>query len=274
MLKRTFRKKRIRKKTIRRKIKGAGNQIDACAKYNLKGINTATLPTPVKIDKSSQNILSTISAAIKEIPSNDMLILKVGSNDSVAAIQEGSRGKNGTLFIEAPISAPNGTATTLIDMRNPVTNRQLTTINNVLHKKLPEVSSHLICISPVREYVEFSWPFIPSISGDEIYMALLNLNFTEKITSQKYLQTFFPIAPGDTADASTQILDLIVSREGPLVLFNAMGSLCFRSLKYIVDMRRLAGKLTIYMGLVDVGDVASCDLHAPVYPNGDKSCPQ
>lgn len=276
MMRKTLRKRRNRKKTIRRKVKGAGNQIDACAKYKLRGVNTSTLPVPVKSDKGSLESLSIITRALSKIPPGDLLILKVGSNDSEAAIKEGSKGKSGTLFIEAPFvtTIPKGTTTTLLDIRNKAIMRQLSSVVTMLTKTLPDVYGHIVSISPAPEYYEFSWPFVPSMAGDNIENLILYETFTKNVKSETYVQTFFPVAPGDVTDPSTQLLDMIVSREGPLLLFNAMGSLCFHSFKYIVDMRRSQGKITIYMGLVDVADMASCDLTSPVYPDTDKNCPQ
>ena len=273
MRRKTIRKRRNRKKTYRRKIRGGGNQIDACAKYNFKGVNTAMIPMPIKVDTGSPQALSLVSLALSQIPSNDMIILKVGSNDSSAAIKEGSKGKNGVFFIEAPFTAPKGTTTTLIDMRQASNVKQLGAINNALHKTLPSVSAHVISISPETDYYESSWPFVESMNGDDVYKAMIYEHFIQNVKSQKYIQTFFPVALGEKSDPSTKLLDLIVAREGPLVLFNAMGSLCFRSFKYIVDMRKLAGRLTIYMGLVDVADMSSCDLSSQVYPDGDTNCP-
>ena len=266
----TLRKNLKRKRTIRSRIRGAGNQVDACAKYNIDGVNIATLPMPVKMDKGSTESLTAISSVMP--PPDDILILKVGSNDSLGAIKEGSRGKDGVLFIESPFTpVPGATATTLIDIKQPISVRPVLNIIKLLQRYLPQSSAHVVSISPEPSYDEFSYPFEKSMIGDDAYKVLLNV-FIEKIQSRKYVQSLFPIAPGSPIDPSTKLLDLIVARESPLVLFNAMGSVCFRSFKYIVDMRKLAGRATIYMGLVDNSDMASCDLLSQVYPDGDKNC--
>jgi hypothetical protein len=273
MRRKTLRKKTARK-TRRRRIRGAGNKSDACAKYNLKGINTSTLPAPSKIDRGDEASLKAITSAFG-IPANDMLILKVGSNDSLGAIAEGSRGKDGILFIEGPFKAlgPEST-TTLFDLRK-VPAKPIGAFIRALAQPgyLPD-SAHVVSLSPEPRYSEFAWPFEDSMRSDsEPYKQLITY-FIDKIKTKTYVQSFFPIAPGGPEDPSTKLLNTIIGRPAPLLLFNAMGSVCFRAFKYIVDMRSAAGRTTIYMGLVDSQDVAACDVLSPIYPNADENCPQ
>jgi hypothetical protein len=204
-----------------------------------------------------------------------MLILKVGSNDSQGAIREGSRGKDGVLFIEGPFKAVGPQSTTsLFDLRK-IPGKQIGVFIRTISESgyLPE-SAHIVSISPEPRYSEFAWPFEDSMRDDDTaYNQLISL-FTDKVKTKTYVQSMFPIAPGNADDPSTKLLNMIVERPAPLLLFNAMGSVCFRAFKYIVDMRSVAGRKTIYMGLVDSSDVAACDILSPIYPNADENCPQ
>ena len=270
---RTLRKKST-KKTRRRKVKGAGSKIDACAKYNLKGVNTNTLPTPVKKDSGSEESFRAISSALS-FPTEDMLILKVGSNDSSGAIREGSRGRDGVLFIEGPFKAIGAQSTTsLFDLRKIPGKQVGAFIRSIADSEYSTESANILSVSPEPQYSEFSWPFEDSMRDEnKAYKTLLS-HLTDKVKTKTYVQSFFPIAPGSPEDPSTRLLNMIVERPAPLLLFNAMGSVCFRSLKYIVDMRNVAGRKTIYMGLVDSPDVAACDVLSTIYPNADENCPQ
>ena len=98
MVRKTRRVNRKRRNT-RRLRRGGGNKTDACAKHRLQGMKPA-IPEPRKTNSIDDDSYSALLSALRSVPEDKILLLKVGSNDSYAAIQNGSKGEKGTLFIE------------------------------------------------------------------------------------------------------------------------------------------------------------------------------
>jgi hypothetical protein len=266
MAPKTRRSNRKRRNT-RRLRRGGGNKTDACSKYRLQGMKPS-IPEPSKTNSISDESHTALLAALRAVPEEKILLLKVGSNDSPAAIQTGSKGENGVLFIEFPYYTRGDTA--LIDLNKAVP-RALLQIHTRFLKDIGDTKIGLVAVSPEdsKHYNTFSYPFDKEDKTETTKTAILNLIY-EKIDTRNYVETFFPLAPG--SDKTNEILDLIVSRKTPVILFNAMGSYCYRSFKYINDMRKNADLLTIYMGLVDSATYSQCDIGSVIYPDPETSC--
>lgn len=278
MAKRSTRRTNRKKRNTRRLRRGGGNKIDACAKYRLEGTKPS-IPEPRKTNSISDESYTALLAALRAVPEEKILLLKVGSNDSSVAQQAlsniagsgGSKGKDGSLFIEFPYNVKD-VDTALIKLDNPAMKRLLmTTIPRSLANDMNENKIHLVAISPVKagNYNDFSYPFHENPDTNSVKGSFLNIIY-DKIDTRNYIETFFPLAPG--SDKTNEILDLIVSRKMPVILFNAMGSYCYRSFKYINDMRKNAGRITIYMGLVDEEPYSQCDIGRTIYPDPETSC--
>jgi hypothetical protein len=277
MARKTRRVNRKRRNT-RRLRRGGGNKTDACAKYRLEGTKPS-IPAPIQTNSISDESYVALLAALRSVPEEKILLLKVGSNDSSVAQQAltniagsgGSKGKNGSLFIEFPYNLKD-VDTSLIKLDNPAMTRLLSSaIPRSLINDINENKIHLLAISPVKakNYNDFSYPFHEEPDTDSVKGGLLSIIY-HKIDTRNYIETFFPLAPG--SDKTNEILDLIVSRKMPVILFNAMGSYCYRSFKYINDMRKNAGYITIYMGLVDEEPFSQCDIGRTIYPDPETSC--
>lgn len=264
MVRKTRRVNRKRRNT-RRLRRGGGNKTDACAKYRLEGMKPA-IPEPKKINSIDDESYSALLSALRAVPEEKILILKVGSNDSLAAIDNGSKGEKGTLFIEYPYLGRGDT--TLIDLDKGVP-KILSRITSQIFKDIGDTKLGLLAVSPEKHYSGFSYPFFVKPNTNSVKGALLDQIY-DKIDTRNYVQAFFPLAPG--SEKTNEILDLIVSRKTPVILFNAMGSYCYRSFKYINDMRKNADLVTIYMGLVDAPVYSQCDIGSVIYPDPDTSC--
>jgi hypothetical protein len=264
MAPKTRRSNRKRRNT-RRLRRGGGNKTDACSKYRLQGTKPS-IPEPSKTNSISDESYTALLAALRAVPEEKILLLKVGSNDSYAAIQHGSKGEEGTLFIEFPYHTRGDTQ--LIDLNKGLP-QILSRITGQIFKEIGDNKIELLAISPENHYSSFSYPF--HIKPGELTTkdALLSVIY-DKIDTRNYVETFFPLAPG--SDKTNEILDLIVSRKTPVILFNAMGSYCYRSFKYINDMRKNVDLLTIYMGLVDSATYSQCDIGSVIYPDPETSC--
>ena len=264
MVRKTRRVNRKRRNT-RRLRRGGGNKTDACAKYRLEGMKPA-IPEPKKINSIDDESYTSLLTALRAVPEEKILILKVGSNDSLAAIDNGSKGEKGTLFIEYPYLGRGDT--TLIDLDKGVP-KILSRITSQIFKDIGDTKLGLLAVSPEKHYSGFSYPFFVKPNTNSVKGALLDQIY-DKIDTRNYVQAFFPLAPG--SEKTNEILDLIVSRKTPVILFNAMGSYCYRSFKYINDMRKNADLVTIYMGLVDAPVYSQCDIGSVIYPDPDTSC--
>ena len=245
--------------------RGGGNKIDACAKYRLEGMGPA-YPSPSKTSSIDDDSYSALLSALRSVPEEKILLLKVGSNDSYAAIQNGSKGDKGTLFIEYPYLVRGDTG--LIDLDKGVP-KILSRITSQISRDIGDTQISLLAVSPEKHYTSFSHPFDKEPGELSVKDALLSVIYN-KIDTRNYVKAFFPLARG--SDKTNEILDLIVARPGPVILFNAMGSYCYRSFKYINDMRKNAGRMTIYMGLVDVATYSQCDIGNVIYPDPETSC--
>jgi hypothetical protein len=271
MVKRSTRRTNRKRRNTRRLRRGGGNKTDACAKYRLQGIKPS-IPEPRETNTISDESYTALLDALRAVPEENILLLKVGSNDSVAAIQVGSKGEKGTLFIEFPYNSKD-VDTTLLNLDSKTAVRTLIgPVPRSLQADIGDSNIDLLAISPedAKHYNTFSYPFNKE-PDESIKGGILNILF-QKIVTKKYIETFFPLAPG--SDKINEILDLIVSRKMPLILFNAMGSYCYRSFKYINDMRKNAGRITIYMGLVDSDTYSQCDIGRTIYPDAETSCPK
>ena len=272
MAKRSTRRTNRKRRNTRRIKRGGGNKRDACAKYRLQGTKPS-IPEPRETNTISDESYDLLLAALRAVPEENILLLKVGSNDSLAAIQVGSKGEKGTLFIEFPYNF-NDVDTTLYNLDSTTAVRILSgPVPRSLRADIGDSNIDLLAISPedARHYDTFSYPFNKEPDESTIKGGILSAIF-EKIVTRKYIETFFPLAPG--SDKTNEILDLIVSRKMPLILFNAMGSYCYRSFKYINDMRKNAERITIYMGLVDAEPYSQCDIGRTIYPDPETSCPK
>jgi len=266
MVRKTRRVNRKRRNT-RRLRRGGGNKTDACAKYRLEGMKPA-IPEPRKINSIDDDSYTALLSALRSVPEEKILLLKVGSNDSYAAIQNGSKGEKGTLFIEFPYYTRGDTA--LIDLNKAIP-QILSRITGQIFKEIGDTKIELLAISPEKHYSSFSYPFHINPGEDSVKDALLSVIY-DKIDTRNYAQAFFPLAQG--SEKTNEILDLIVSRKTPVILFNAMGSYCYRSFKYINDMRKNTDLVTIYMGLVDAPTYSQCDIGSVIYPDPETSCAQ
>jgi hypothetical protein len=270
-------KKQNNKKSKRRKsilYKGAGNKYNACEKYRQNKSMRVSVGSPIAIasektiNQTYEKDYKLILESLQEYDKNrfSFLILKLGSNDSSEAISQGSAGTNGDLFWETQPLPSGRQATELIDMKT----------SNLLHrqfKRLDEISENkckLLAISPVAEYENYQYPFINN--NDDTLLSMIRENI---IKETKYIQSYFPIGVNSDIDSyNYKLLQYLSERPGPLLIFNAMGSWCYSSIKYILDMRKHNGfsDHTAYAGLVDSKNDASCEIGILIYPDPDKSC--
>jgi hypothetical protein len=223
-------------------------------------------PSPSKTSSIDDDSYSALLSALRSVPEDKILLLKVGSNDSYAAIQNGSKGEKGTLFIEFPYFGRGDTQ--LIDLDKGVP-KIISRIASQIFKDIGDTKIGLLAVSPEKHYSSFSYPFNIKPDENSVKGALLGAIY-DKIDTRNYAQAFFPLASG--SEKTNEILDLIVSRKTPVILFNAMGSYCYRSFKYINDMRKNVDLVTIYMGLVDAPTYSQCDIGNVIYPDPETSC--
>ena len=291
-------KKQNNKKSKRRKsilYKGAGDKPAACRKYREnKSMSTyvgPAYPPKMAIETTDQENGDTFffdettntyiiyndktpketyyktvldSLLAYDTDPSSFLILKLGSNDSDEAIKQGSLGIRGHLYWETrPL--PTGKKTSkLIDMRlSPLLLKQF-------KKFSKEKGCKLLAISPATQYENYQYPFINN-EDDTIFSVIAD----ECIKETKYIQSYFPIGVNSDIDSNNnKLLKYLSTRQGPLLIFNAMGSWCFSSIKYILDMRNNDefADNTSYAFLTDSTDDTSCEIGIPIYPEPDTSC--
>lgn len=231
-------------------------------------------------DESIQALKQSIAA----LPESSFLILKIGSNDSEGVksgkfrnaefgMSDGTKGREGYHYLEIPFSntGAEGGKSTVVDIKQPASSRVILRSTNQINAMIGDKEDGtLFAISPIPKYEEFEYPFlVPSKEGN-IATAFFG-NIAKKLQRKLYTQAFFPLT---IKGKNKEILDLFVNRAEPLIVFNAMASSCYTSMKYIVDCRKLAKRETIYMGLCDTltDNNIHCDVQAPIYPNRDESC--
>jgi hypothetical protein len=278
-------------------MKGGGTLVEACSKW--RSPSSEQQPENALIENEDAESYKTVYEKLASVPNDDFLILKLGSNDNSlvrrasGAIElhgklyvRGSKGETGTLFFEmeskgeAGKTASSGIVNLSKTNLNGVTRYEryaVRRVNKAIQNK-PE-KKHLIAISPEKEYNGFSYPFIkrndePSL--EEILPHLLGGDIPDG--NRKYIPAVFPIGiNNDEESYNYKILNMLVERPGPLLIFNAMGSTCYRSIKYILDKRTYLQnpeipKLTLYGGLVDVLEGSSCSFGIEIYPDPEERC--
>lgn len=271
--------------------KGSGNIQDACTKYNHPKTNI--MPPSVTTEETGEND-SNYESLYKFISDPDFinpelpLILKIGSNDDPLVIggklpdplNNGSKGTNGNIFFEIPSKSPdniseNITITSDHINKNSVVDCVLQRTLYTFIKSVKRVFNdniQLITVSPTVEYPDYWYPF--GILGGEDDIDNIYLSPLASIqSSPQYIKGYFPIGiNNDLESVNNKILTYLITRPGPLLLFNAMGSTCYQSIKYIIDMRLSLDKITFYGGLVDDSEDASCEINSRIYPDPEEAC--
>ena len=273
--------------------------MEACSKW--RSPSTEQQPENTRIEIEDAESYKTVYETLASVPNDDFLILKLGSNDNFDVRHDSgaielngkfyARGAapTGTLFFEmeskgeAGKTASSGIVTLSKTNLNGVKRyasyaRAVHRVNNAIENK-PE-KKHLIAISPEKEYNGFSYPFIKRNDEPQdlsyILPHLLGADIPYK--NRKYIPAVFPIGiNNDEESYNYKILNMLVERPGPLLIFNAMGSTCYRSIKYILDKRTYLKnpeipKLTLYGGLVDVLEGSSCSFGIEIYPDPEERC--
>jgi hypothetical protein len=271
-----------RKQITRRFLKrGGGSPGYACEKWRYNPTNVDP-PSPTPTETVDSPSYSDILAALEAIPSDEGLFLKVGSNDSpwVASMSatndpkekndkplvQGSKGKNGTLFVESPTL--DGKVTKVLEY-TPATSigQPAMAIGRAFMRNAGGIL-HGLSISPVPIYEEFMYPAVENISQTSQPVGI-----PVSFASKKYVEAFFPVAPNpDKSSVNFKILNHLINREGALILCNAMGSYCYKSYKYIIDARIKDKRKTTFLGLVDNAATSHCSISFPVYPNPETVC--
>jgi len=272
MRKTRFKHKRKKNKS-KKKIKGGGDLSSACHKYMHPELcHNIPLAQSEETDDMYEayykNTYETI-LSIDESTNTNFLILKIGSNDSEESKKEGSKGLNGELFWETYPLPSGRKVTTLIDMK------ESKNLARIIYRLIPD-GVKLIAISPLSEYTNFEYPFINNKTSNWINELTETFDDAHNFQNNKtYIQSYFPIGINQNVDSyNYKILNYLSTRPGPLLLFNAMGSWCYSSIKYILDSRYKNGINTSYAGLVDTinpPDV-SCEIGIPIYPIPREIC--
>jgi len=269
-------------------MKGGGTKEHACLKSGKTNLPMIPSPEPKESyspGSTEDNQYISILEYLETIPSDDMLILKIGSNDDESVKNEkaagtggvGTLGRNGILFLEHRNTLVNTTETSPIlikDIKPPQLRYYFKGLNDIKDNS----RLHLLAVSPMPQYHEYSYPFIynKEPDGSEGLDKLLFAKHYIEDKKKTYVQAFFPIGPNFNKDTNNyKILQNLINRKGPLFIFNAMGSACYQSLKYIMDMRS-PDKTTYYGGLVDslANNDALCEIGIRIYPDIAKECPK
>lgn len=279
-------------------MKGGGTLKDACALW--KNPSRGQEPENVGAEDVDDTSYKTVYETLASIPNDDFLILKLGSNDNSfveglsgsgsielngKAYLRGSKGKKGTLFFERESKGEAGTAASslIVNLSEPLI-KQIINYSKSVDELLDAIDNkpekkHLIAISPEKKYIGFSYPFDSGLeSEDDNIQFFIQKKIGADIPDENrtYIQAVFPIGiNNDSESYNYKILDLLINRPGPLLIFNAMGSTCYRSIKYILDKRTYlkdTSKLTLYGALVDVLEGSSCSFGLEIYPDPEERC--
>ena len=255
-----------RRRGVTQKKRGGGDLTDACKKYRHQGVRPS-IPDPIAIQLIPQTQFNLLKGALETVPLDSILLLKVGANDSSSAVDVGSKGKGGTFFVEVPIEASGVTSLKVLpnlDIVKRILN--YVEIGNENNNTTSDTKVYSLSIDPSSPS---QYPF------DDTSPNAMTSDFSKinaAIDKRMNLNAYFPI--GDSEGTDRTILNMIVNHPKPLILFNAMGSYCYRSFKYILDNRKLQGRKSVYMGLVDAPQMASCDINDILYPNPTETCSQ
>jgi len=268
------------RKTMRSQ-QGGEDKKHACRIPYPEGFPTALKNTYGELSEEEIQLLKT---QIEQIPESSFLILKIGSNDSEGVKSgiftnaeylgesNGSLGRDGKHYMELPFTKQLTTSdkSILINLKS-TSIKNLSQIVKDLNKILPDdTNGYLLSISPIPRYSEFEYPFLPTKENNSELVNATYRMIADKIQTKHYTRAFFPLT---IKGRNKEILDWFVNRPEPLILFNAMASSCYTSMKYIIDCRKLSNRDTIYMGLCDtLSSKVECDVQAPIYPNREESC--
>lgn len=257
--------KKVRSKRNARtyRKRGGGDLTDACKKYRLKGTLPGN-PDPSFTTPISQSNFELLQSTIESVPDDSILLLKVGANDSTT---EGSKGKKGHFFVEMPFS--NTGVTSLKPLPNTTIIDSICVSLGIISRNNENEGGATIFSLAIDPEDPSPYPFINEPKNQNQVTQNLSA-ITGSIKGNLNLKGYFPIGNSEGTDKT--ILDMIVNHPQPLILFNAMGSYCYRSFKYILDNRKRQGRQSIYMGLVDTLAMAACDINDMIYPDPGTTC--
>jgi hypothetical protein len=279
-------------------MKGGGTLVEACSKW--RSPSTRQQPENTRVEIEEAESYKTVYETLASVPKDHFLILKLGSNDNTVVKHDsgaielngklyvrGSKGETGTLFFEMESKGEAGKTASSGIVNLSKTNLKgveryarsaVRRLNNAIENN-PE-KKHLIAITPEKKYDGFSYPFIKRNDESQDFSYILPHLLGGDIPDENrtYIQAVFPIGiNNDEESYNYKILNMLVERPGPLLIFNAMGSTCYRSIKYILDKRTYLKnpeipKLTLYGGLVDVLEGSSCSFGVEIYPDPEERC--
>jgi hypothetical protein len=277
---RKVRGSKTRSRKTARKQRGGRTKKEAC--HSWTSPHTTLEPPNKQYETKDHQSYNNVLAALKSIPEDAPLILKVGSNDN-SIVASASDGKNANgqdlkrgskprsdlkLFYEFPTTSGSSGLMVAPSLSEIALMRQFSRYAGGKHY-------HLLAISPEKEYDEYEWPF--SLTGPDAPLHPDRpLSFVQ-LSDKQYTQSYFPIGiNSDPSSINHQILNHLATRPGAVILFNSMGSTCYSSVKYILDMRTNSRLAYMHLGAVDTLNVGThsvmCSVGNPIYPDPATAC--
>jgi hypothetical protein len=197
------------------------------------------------------HIIHTLSDSTQNV-----LILKLGSNDLNTGFSDARKGtcyflENGENLLYNCVDKP------LDQSDNKINGRLL----NQIYPLTNYGKKFLLQIDPNdKTFI----PFLPQTDEDiteaSIYNIIKCIGTNLEESNSLFIKSEFPLSVNPS---SKPLLDMIVGFNGILVLFNAISGQCYGSLKYIIDLRNIYGKNTIYCGVANNAITAGCEITKP-----------
>lgn len=191
------------------------------------------------------------------------IIVKIGSNDTTS----GGAKKGAKMWYEHIPKA--GSFIVPVDRTDHIHVRKY----KLLQEKFTNIKKlSFICIDPENpsEY--------PMNINENDTMNFQNIIETNKNNFEIYekilIRACFPLAPNikESVKEGNEIIKLLSNYTGTLILLNCMGSICYNSMKKIIDLRLSNKRPIFYFTIVDVPENAYCNFDNILYDNLLHNC--
>lgn len=260
---------KYKKKYLELKQSGGINAMELCKKFSLK--RGEMIPQAIPFDCSYKNecnfagfklegYISAIITSIEKSNSYDIIVLKIGSNDST------SQGAKNIEAYKKKFLYSNDKTEIFIGLGNQEQDKKnvLKISMNLGRLLVDESKILLISVDPEKPT---AFPLIHN--NDNFPLSNIFRAFLENIEKLdiNLISGCFPLARG--SEVANLIIDKFVNLNKPLIIINAMGSECYNSLKEISDRRK---SITHYFALVDILENANCYQNIKIYDNLNDKC--
>lgn len=107
---------------------------------------------------------------------------------------------------------------------------------------------------------------------ESFFIGNLPFPYTPLSNRTRYTERLSPIYASKVFPKSLALLHELVKHPSPIFIDSSMTGLCFRSFKYLIDIRKKYGRLTKVIAGYTEGQARKCNDEYPIFPRPWKAC--